>query len=122
MVCLQAAWAVLPRLRSLGGSMLSVLSHGPHPYLHPHTPYLPLISAGSMGEPGASFSEQLGEKGSRHTMLLACLAESGVYHRLIPEVQRVLFDNAEKLDVATALLALQVGPCCLVKNDGNFCL
>jgi hypothetical protein len=61
---------------------------------------------GGAGLPGASFAEQLSEKGSRHSMLLACLSESGVLHRLVPEVQRTLLDNAEKLEVVTALLRL----------------
>ncbi|GAX78191.1 hypothetical protein CEUSTIGMA_g5633.t1 [Chlamydomonas eustigma] len=63
-------------------------------------------SRGNAGHPGASFAEQLSEKGSRHSMLLACLSESGVLHRLVPQVQRVLLDNAEKLEVVTSLLRL----------------
>ncbi len=80
------------------------------PSLNPSTSTLASSGSVAAAQPGASFAEQLAEKGSRHAMLLACLAESAVLHRLAPEVQRVLLDNAEKLEVATSLLGLQVSP------------
>mmetsp|Transcript_19311 Transcript_19311/g.41732 ORF Transcript_19311/g.41732 Transcript_19311/m.41732 type:complete len:1007 (-) Transcript_19311:157-3177(-) len=55
---------------------------------------------------GVTFTEHLAEKEARHNMLLACLAEGGILHRLPPSVQGVLLENAEKLAVASAMLQM----------------
>ena len=41
-------------------------------------------------------------------------------HRLLPEVQRALLDNAEKLDVAAAMLGLQVSCSCSGGGGGGY--
>ncbi|EFJ40851.1 hypothetical protein VOLCADRAFT_99306 [Volvox carteri f. nagariensis] len=62
--------------------------------------------AGGSGVP-LTVTEQLSDKESRHSLMLQCLALSGVLHVLEPEVLRVLIENSEKLAVVGALHRLQ---------------
>ncbi|GLC37784.1 hypothetical protein PLESTB_001476500 [Pleodorina starrii] len=67
------------------------------------------MSGGGGGGGGVplTVAEQLSDKEFRQSLLLQCLALSGVLHALRPDVLRVLIENSEKLAVVGALHRLQ---------------
>uniref|UniRef100_A0A7S3VQF7 Nucleoporin Nup133/Nup155-like N-terminal domain-containing protein n=1 Tax=Dunaliella tertiolecta TaxID=3047 RepID=A0A7S3VQF7_DUNTE len=67
-----------------------------------------LSSTGGGSIAGGLMAQLLAEKEAKHALLLQCLGDGGMLHSLPKDVLRVILENAEKLAVASSVLALHM--------------